>query len=117
MTTRDVYDRHTRHELDGDLDGILSDYAPDAIVATPDGLDSGHDYIRESYERVLPLISSRELRSSIQVLGEVLYLTFRAQHDGRDELIGTDTFVIRDDLIHMHTFHATTPSPTAADRS
>ena len=34
MTTRDVYDRHTRRELDGDLDAILSDYAPDAIVAT-----------------------------------------------------------------------------------
>jgi hypothetical protein len=47
----------------------------------------------------------------------VLYLTFRAQHDGRDELIGTDTFVIRDDLIHMHTFYRTTPSPTADDRS
>jgi hypothetical protein len=51
MTTRDVYDRHTRRELDGDLDAILSDYAPDAIVATPDGIGSGHDYIRQSYER------------------------------------------------------------------
>jgi hypothetical protein len=51
---------------------------------------SGHDYIRQRYERVVPPISSRELMSSIQVLGEVLYLTFRAQHDGRDELIGTE---------------------------
>ena len=90
MTTRDVYGRHTRHELDGDLDAILGGYAPDAIVATPDGMGSGHDYIRQSYERVLPPISSQELTSSIQVLGEVLYLTFRAQHDGRDELIGTE---------------------------
>ena len=117
MTTRDVYDRHTRRELDGDLDAILSDYAPDAIVATPDGIGSGHDYIRASYERVLPLISSRELTSSIQALGEVLYLTFRSQDDGRDELIGTDTFVIRDDLIHMHTVYIATVSPTADDGS
>jgi hypothetical protein len=117
MTTRDVYDRHTRHELYGDLDEILSDYAPDAIVATPDGIGSGHDYIRQTLERVLPLISSLELTSTIQVQGEVLYLTFRAQQDGRDELIGTDTFVIRDDLIHMHTFYGTTPSPTADDRT
>ena len=51
------------------------------------------------------------------MLDEVLYLTVRAQHDGRDELIGTDTFVIHDVLIHMHTFYATTPSPTADDRS
>jgi hypothetical protein len=36
MTTRDVYDRHLRNELTGDLDTILSDHAPDAIAATPD---------------------------------------------------------------------------------
>ena len=28
MTTREVFDRHLRHELDGDLDAILSDYDP-----------------------------------------------------------------------------------------
>ena len=28
MTTRDVYDRHLRNELTGDLDTILSDYDP-----------------------------------------------------------------------------------------
>jgi hypothetical protein len=116
MTTRDVYDRHMRHELGGDLDTILSDYAPDAIVATHDGIGSGHHYIRQSYERLLPLISSLELTSSIQVRGEVLYLTFRAHRDGTDELIGTDTFVIHDDFIHMHTFYGTRPSPTADDR-
>ena len=103
--------------LDGDLDAILSDYAPDAIVATPDGIGSGHDSIRPSYERLLPLITSTELTSSIQVLGDVLYLTFRAHRNGRDELVGTDTFVIHDDFIHMHTFYGATPTPTADDRS
>jgi hypothetical protein len=86
MTTRHVYDRHLGHELDGDVDAILSDYTPGAIVTTPDGIGSGHDYIRQSYERVLPLISSRELTSSIRVLDEVLYLTFHAHRNGADEL-------------------------------
>ena len=45
------------------------------------------------------------------------YLTFRAQHDGRDELIGTDTFVIHHDLIHMHTFYANATSPTIDEQS
>ena len=49
--------------------------------------------------------------------GEVVYLTFRAHRDGKDDLVGTDTFVIRDGLIHIHTFYATTASPTADDRS
>jgi hypothetical protein len=92
-TTRDVFDRHMSHQLDRDLEAILTDYAPDAIVVGPDGIGSGHDHIRASYEQVLPLI------------------------DGRDDLVGTDTFVIRDGLIQIHTFYATTESPTADDRS
>ena len=96
MTTRDVHDRHMRQELDGDLDTRLSDYPPDAIVATPDGIGLGHDYIRPSYERLLPLITSTELTSS---------------------LIATDTFVIHDDLIHMHTFYANATSPTIDEQS
>ena len=117
MTTREVFDRHLSHRLDGDLDAILGDYAPDAVVVGPEGIGSGHDHIRKSYERVLPLISSLELTPSVQVQGEVLYLTFRAQRDGKDELVGTDTLVIRDGLIHIHTFYAIPPSPTIDDRS
>jgi ketosteroid isomerase-like protein len=101
----------------GDLDAILSDYAPDAIAATPDGIGSGHNYIRAIYERLLPLVTSTEMTSSIEVLGDVLYLTLRAHRNGTDELIGTDTSVIHDDLIHMHTFYATSPSTTDDNRS
>ena len=46
MTTRDVMPGTGAMRLDGDSDAILSDYAPDAIVATPDGVGSEHDYIR-----------------------------------------------------------------------
>jgi hypothetical protein len=27
MTTQEVFDRHLRHQIEGDLDAILSDYA------------------------------------------------------------------------------------------
>ena len=47
----------------------------------------------------------------------MLYLTFRAHRNGRDQLIGTDTFVIHDNLIQMHTYYGTTPNPTVDDRS
>jgi hypothetical protein len=117
MTTREVFDRHQRHQLDGDLDAILGDYDPDAIVATPDGIGSGRDHIRKNYEQVLPLLGSLELTPSIEVQGEVLYLTFRAHRDGKDELLGTDTFVIRDDLIQLHTFYAHIPIPIDDQRS
>ena len=116
MTTREVFDRHLNHQLDGDLDKILSDYAPDAVVVGPDGIGSGHGHIRKSYEQVLPLISTLDMVPSVQMAGEVVYLTFRAQRDGRDELVGTDTFVIRDGLIQVHTFYAI-PSGAGDDPS
>jgi ketosteroid isomerase-like protein len=109
MTTREVFDRHLSHQLEGDLDVILSDYAPDAVVATPDDIGAGHDYIRKSYERILPLLGSLELTPSAQFQGDVVYLTFTAQRDGKDELVGTDTFVIRGGLIQVHTFYAIAP--------
>jgi hypothetical protein len=117
MTTREVFDRHLRHELDGDLDAILSDYAPDAVVATPENIGSGHDHIRRNYERVLPLIGSLELTPTVRVQGDVVYLTFRGHRDGKDELLGTDTFVIRDDLIQLHSFYAHAPKQTVVDES
>jgi ketosteroid isomerase-like protein len=113
--TREVFDRHVSHQLDRDLDAILTDYAPDAIVVGPDGIGSGHDHIRASYEQVLPLIGSLDV-TSVQVHGEVVYVTFRARNDGTDDLVGTDTFVIRDGLIQVHTFYATTESPAATAR-
>lgn len=115
-TTREVFDRHMGHQQDRDLDAILTDYAPDAIVVGPDGIGSGHGHIRASYEQVLPLIGSLNL-TSVQVHGEVVYVNFRARGDGRDDLVGTDTFVIRDGLIHVHTFYATTESRAASDQS
>jgi SnoaL-like domain len=117
MTTQEVFDRHLHHQLEGDLDAILSDYAPDAVAATPEGIGSGHDYIRKVYEQVLPLIGSMELTPSVHLQGEVIYLTFRGHRDGKDELLGTDTFVIRDGLIQTHTFYAHPTSPTPDDRS
>jgi ketosteroid isomerase-like protein len=114
--TREVFDRHMSHQLDRDLDAILTDYAQDAIVVGPDGIGSGYDHIRASYQQVLPLIGSLDI-TSLQVQGEVVYLNFRAHSDGSDDLVGTDTFVIRDGLIHIHTFYATTEGPTADDRS
>lgn len=113
MSTQEVFDRHLRHQLEGDLDAILSDYAPDAVVATPEGTGSGYEHIRQTYERVLPFIGPLELTPSVQVQGEVLYLTFRAHRDGKDELLGSDTFVIRDGLIQVHTFYATAASNRA----
>jgi len=45
-TTKDVLDRHLKSSGAGDLKGILSDYAPDAVLFTPGGPLKGTDTIR-----------------------------------------------------------------------
>jgi ketosteroid isomerase-like protein len=103
-TTREVFDRHLANELNRDLDAILSDYAPDAVAVGPQGIGAGHDHIRAAYEAVLPLIGTLDL-TSVQIEGETLFVTWRACSDNGLNLEGTDTFVIRGGLIHIHTFY------------
>jgi ketosteroid isomerase-like protein len=45
-STKDVVDRHLEFFSEGDLKGILSDYAPGAVLFTPDGPLRGADAIR-----------------------------------------------------------------------
>ena len=37
MSTKDVFDHHVKCFGEGDLQGILADYSPSAIMFTPDG--------------------------------------------------------------------------------
>ena len=45
-STKDVLDRHLKYFGEGDLKGILSDYAPAAVLFTPDGPLRGADAMR-----------------------------------------------------------------------
>ena len=45
-TTQEVLNNHLKCFGEGDLEGILSDYAPGAILFTPDGPLRGRDEIR-----------------------------------------------------------------------
>jgi ketosteroid isomerase-like protein len=113
VTTQEVFERHMRHEIDGDLDAVMNDYAPDAIAATPEGVGQGHDFIRDIYAGLLPMLGELELTPSPVFEGDLVYLTFRAAKDGVDQMLGTDTFIIRDDLIQLHTFYSHIPNPGA----
>jgi ketosteroid isomerase-like protein len=49
-STREVLDRHIKCFGEGDLRGILSDYAPDAVLFTPDGPLRGAVEIRPLFQ-------------------------------------------------------------------
>ena len=52
-SAQDVLDNHLKSFGARDLDGILSDYAANAILFTPDGALKGPDAIKPLFQRML----------------------------------------------------------------
>src|SRR4029434_9327570 len=52
VSTKDVLDHHLKCFGEGDLKGILSDYAPGAVLFTPHGPLKGADAIRPLFEGI-----------------------------------------------------------------
>ena len=52
-STKEVLDHHLKCFGEGDLNGILSDYAPDTVLFTSDGLLRGADAIRPLFQALI----------------------------------------------------------------
>ncbi len=110
-STRSVVERHLRCFAQLDLDGILSDYAPDAILLTANGPLQGVDGIRSL---LAPMIAefakpgaTFELSRQL-VVGEYGYIVWSARTADQVYELATDTFLVRDGRIHMQSFAART---------
>lgn len=111
-STKDVLDNHLRSFREGNLEGILSDYAPGAVFFTPAGPLKGKG-IRAFFEALLAEFGKPGARFDLQeqlVEGDHAYILWTAETaDNRYEL-GTDTFVIRDGKIAVQSYAGkTTP--------
>ena len=51
--TKDVVDHHLKSFGQGDLTGILSDYAPGAVLFTPEGPLEGADAMRPLFQAMI----------------------------------------------------------------
>jgi ketosteroid isomerase-like protein len=108
-TTKEVLDNHLRCFGESDLNGILSDYAPMAILFTPDRPLVGVDAIRPLFEGLLAEFAkpgaSFELKHQ-SIKDDYAYILWTAETaDNRYEL-ATDTFVVRDGKIVAQSFAA-----------
>ena len=52
-STKDVLDHHIKCFFEFDLEGVLSDYARDAVLFTPNGPLKGVDAIRPLFQAML----------------------------------------------------------------
>lgn len=111
-STKDVLDNHLRSFFEGNLDGILSDYAPGAVLFTPAGPLRGAA-IGSFFTTLLAEFGKPGAVFSLKeqfVEGDHAYILWTAETaDNRYEL-GTDTFVVRDGKIAVQSYAGkTTP--------
>lgn len=107
VSTKDVVDHHLKCFDEGDLNGILSDYAPGAVLFTPDGPLRGADAIRPLFQAMIAEFGKPGAVFSMKhqsVEGDYAYILWTAETADNVYEVGTDTFVVRDGKIVVQSF-------------
>jgi ketosteroid isomerase-like protein len=107
VSTKDVLDHHLKSFGEGDLKGILSDYAPGAVMFTPDGPLRGPDEMRSLFQALIaefgkPGAAFTLKRQSID--GDYAYILWTAETADNVYEVATDTFVVRNGKITAQSF-------------
>ncbi len=106
-STKNVIDNHLKSFGEGDLNGILSDYAPGAVLFTPDGPLKGVDAIGTLFQAMLTEFGKPGATFSLKHLtveGDIGYILWTAETADNVYEVGTDTFVVRDGKIAVQSF-------------
>ena len=106
-STKDVLDHHLKCFDEGDLEGILSDYAPGAVLFTSDGPLKGTDAIRPLFQALVaefgkPGATFRMKQQFID--GDYAYILWTAETADNVYEVATDTFVVREGKIVAQSF-------------
>jgi len=107
VLTKGVLDHHLKCFGEGDLNGILSDYAPGAVLFTADGPLRGADAIRPLFQAMIaefrkPGAAFRMKQYFVE--GDYAYILWTAETADNVYELGTDTFVVRDGKIVAQSF-------------
>jgi hypothetical protein len=106
-TTQAVLDNHLTCFGARDLDGILSDYAENAILFTPEGALKGPDEIKPLFERLLAEFGKPGASFSMKTMsvdGGYAYIIWSAETADNVYELATDTFVVRNGKIVVQSF-------------
>ena len=97
-----VLDNHLKCFGERDLEGVLSDYAPDAVLFTAEGPLRGREAIRSLFTAMLaefgkPGATFRMTQRFVE--GDYAYILWTAETADNVYELGTDTFFVRDGKI------------------
>jgi len=95
----DIFKRHVKAFMSGDLDAVLRDFNKYSVVITPDGVFEGLEQIRVLYSRLLEEFGVIDRGDSpginidmLHFQGDMLFITWHAESKNHIFPFGTDTF-------------------------
>jgi ketosteroid isomerase-like protein len=106
-STKDVLDHHLKCFGEGDLKGLLSDYAPGTVLFKPDGPLRGADAIRPFFQALFEEFGKPGAAFSLKqqsIESDYAYIVWTAETTDNVYEVGTDTFVVRDGKIVAQSF-------------
>lgn len=105
---QEVFQHHGEVLMAEDLDGIVSDYAEDALFITPEGVRTGKDGVREGFVKLLGDLPGASWELPTQIFeNDIMLLGWKAESENTKADDGIDTFVFRDGLIRVQTVRYT----------
>ncbi len=108
-STNDVLDHHLKAIEHGNVNAVLSDYAPDAVLFRSDGVFKGVAAIRPVFERFVAEFRTPGTTTKTKqrlVAGDYGYMVWTAETPDNIYELATDTFVVRDGKIVAQSFTA-----------
>jgi len=108
-STKEVVDYHRTSFAEGNLDGILSGYAEDAVLFTPEGALMGAEAMKPFIRAMFAEFGKPGATSTVQhqsVEGDYAYTLWTAETADNVYEFGTDTFVVREGKIVAQSFAA-----------
>lgn len=106
-STKQVLNHHLKCFGEGDLNGILSDYAPGAVLFTPGGPLRGADAMRSLFQGMIAEFGKpgATFRMKDQFIeGDYAYILWTGETADNVYELGTDTFVVKDGQIVAQSF-------------
>ena len=108
-TTSEVVDRHMKCFAERDLDGVLADYSPDAVLFIPGRPLKGLGELKPFFQAFLAEFAKPGASFSMQERsadGDYAYILWGAESADNSYELATDTFVVRNGKIVAQSFAA-----------
>jgi ketosteroid isomerase-like protein len=109
VSTSDVLDRHLKAFAQSDVDGVLADYSPDAVLFVPGGPLKGPEAIKPLFEALVSEFAKPGSSFTMQeryIEGEYAYILWTAETADNSYEFATDTFCVRNGKIVAQSFAA-----------